>query len=412
MNQSDIHPRQIVRPVLLLAGILLIATNLRAPVTGIAPVLSMIQSAFTLNTAQAGFLTTSPLLAFAAISPFSVLIARQYGVERALFGALMVIVIGIVMRSLGPVWCLYLGTCLIGSGIAVGNVLLPSLLKRDFPHKIAAVTGAYAVTMGIAAALVSVAAVPLASAYGWDIALGAMVILPLAAIAFWIPQLGGGTTPASETPTPPHGGRIWHSALAWQVTLFMGLNSFLYYVLIGWLPSILATAGYSPGEAGTLHGVMQLSAGLPGFILGPIIQRMKDQKVVAAAVSLLAMIGLLGFLLQPGLATLWSICFGFGSGAGVILSLMFMGLRTGNPQQAAALSGMAQCVGYLLAAFGPPSIGALHDLSGGWYMPLAICVVLSIAVTVLGTLAGRAMQIGVPPMPRNWTRERVASPGM
>ena len=123
----------VARPALLIVGILLIAANLRAPVTGVAPLLDLIQPAFGLSNAEAGILTTLPLLAFALISPFSALLAREYGLEPTLFGALILIAGGIVMRSLGPAWCLYLGTWVIGSGIAVGNVLLPSLLKRDFP---------------------------------------------------------------------------------------------------------------------------------------------------------------------------------------------------------------------------------------------------------------------------------------
>ncbi len=382
-------------PVLLIAGILLIAATLRAPITGVAPVLSMIQSAFALSTAQAGLLTTLPLLAFAAISPFSALIAREYGLERTLFGALVVLSVGIALRSLGPVWCLYLGTWMIGSSIAVGNVLLPSLLKRDFPRRIAVLTGAYAVTMGAAAALASALAVPIANLHGagWPVALGAMIILPLLSLLCWFPQLSGRTAPARSTSTPPHGGRIWHAPLAWQVTLYMGLNSFLFYVLIGWLPAILTNAGFSASQAGSLHGFMQLASAIPGLILAPFVGRMKNQQAVVLLTSLLTMTGLLGLILLPQWAAVWTLLFGAGTGAGVILSLIFMSLRVSNAAQAAALSGMAQCIGYSLAASGPPLIGLLHDHSGGWTLPLACCVALSLIMAIIGRLAGRARTI-------------------
>lgn len=396
MTNRDVSTKLVAGPALLIAGMLLIATNLRAPITGVAPVLGMIEAAFDLSPAQAGFLTTLPLLAFAAISPFAALIARDYGLERSLCGALLLIAGGVVVRSLGPVWCLFFGTWIIGSGIAIGNVLLPSLIKRDFPRKVPVVTGTCAVTMGAAAALASAVAFPIAQVpgFGWPIALGAIIVLPAAAIVLWIPQLGGHTAPAKNTATPPHGGRVWHSALAWQVTLYMGTNSILYYVLIGWLPSILFASGFSPAEAGSLHGIMQLASAIPGLLLPPLIARMKDQRLIAVGIAALIAIGLLGFLLVPPWSTLWAVCFGAGSGAGVILSLMFMSLRVSNAQQAAALSGMAQCVGYLLAASGPTIAGMIHDASGGWSVPLWICVALAVAMAVFGGMAGRARHIG------------------
>ena len=387
---------QDTRALLLLAGILLIATNLRAPITGLAPVLTIIQDAFALGTARAGLLTTLPLLAFALVSPFAPGLARRWGLERTLFGALALIACGVVLRSAGSEWNLFAGTAVIGAGIAVGNVLLPALLKRDFPARIAAVTGAYAVTMGVAAGAVSATVFPLATGFGlgWSGALLAMLALPVLAMALWWPQLGHHAAAAAQVgAAPPAGGPIWRHALAWQVTLFMGLNSFIYYVMIGWLPAILASSGYSAAEAGSLHGLMQLASAVPGLLLGPLLQRLKDQQGVALAMALLVAVGLFGLQWLPGLASLWVACFGFGSGACIILALMFMGLRTASPRQAAALSGMAQCVGYLLAAFGPPLVGALRDRSEGWSLPLTLCLALALAMAVLGMLAGRNRRI-------------------
>lgn len=378
------------RAALLLAGILLIAANLRAPITGVAPVLAMIQAGLDLGTAQAGLLTTLPLLAFALLSPVAPLLARRIGLERALFAALALIAGGVALRSAGPLGCLYGGTAVIGAGIALGNVLLPSLLKRDFPARIATVTSAYALTMGVAAAVASATVFPLATHLGWRGALAAIVVLPLAALVTWLPQLAR----HSAAPTAVAPGRpVWRSALAWQVTLFMGLNSFIYYVMIGWLPSVLASSGHSATEAGSLHGVMQLASAFSGLLVGPVVQRMKDQRAAAVGVSLLLSAALLGLMLEPAWALLWVACFGFGSGACLILSLSFMGLRTHGPAQAAALSGMAQSVGYLLAASGPPLVGLLRDLSKGWDVPLALCLALTLVIAWLGTLAGRDLRV-------------------
>ncbi|MDD3354410.1 MFS transporter [Zoogloea sp.] len=392
-------PVHFLRTALLLAGILSIAVNLRAPITGLAPVLAMIQGSFALSTAQAGLLTTLPLLAFALLSPVAPVLARRVGLERALFAALVLIAGGVALRSAGPVGCLYGGTVVIGAGIAIGNVLLPSLLTRDFPQRIAAVTSAYTLTMGLAAAAASATVIPLAThpGLGWEGALAAVIVFPLAALVIWWPQLrpqpGRYSTNSAAWSASARGQPIWRSALAWQVTLFMGLNSFIYYVMIGWLPSILTGSGRSAAEAGSLHGVMQLASACAGLLLAPVIHRLQDQRAAAFGVSLLLSLGLLGLLALPGWAALWVTCFGFGSGACLILSLSFMGLRTHGSAQAAALSGMAQSIGYLLAACGPPLVGLLHDQSRGWSLPLALCLLLTLVIAWLGALAGRNVRV-------------------
>jgi MFS transporter, CP family, cyanate transporter len=383
------------RPILLIASILLIATNLRLLFVGIAPLLQMIRSDFGLSTAAAGMLTTLPLLAFAIISPCSTFLARGYGLERSLFVALGLMAGGVVVRSSGFVWMLYLGTLMIGGGIAIGNVLLPSLVKRDFPDRAASLTALYALAMGAAAAVGSATAIPLSRVgdLGWRFALGIFVILPLVSALVWLPQLRNRTLPAKDVATPQRHGGVWRAALAWQVTLFLGLNSFVYYVIVSWLPAILADAGYMPQEAGSLHGLVQLATAFPGLVLAPLVHRLKDQRLVAFASSMLTMVSVLGLFFVPSWAMLWCCLFGLGTGATIILGLMFISLRTSSAQQAASLSGMAQSIGYLLAAAGPAAMGSLHDRLGGWAVTLSLCVVLSGLMALFGVFAGRAIQI-------------------
>ncbi|MDN6181026.1 MAG: MFS transporter [Halomonas subglaciescola] len=380
---------------LLLVGILLIAANLRAPFTGLPPLLSYLDEAFKLSTTAASALTTLPLLAFAVVSPFSARVARALGLERALFVALVLVTAGIGLRSAGPLWGLYVGTGLIGVGIAVGNVLLPSLLKRDFPHHIAMLTGAYALSMGVAAALLSGMAVPLAEQWGWSGALLTFIVLPVAALAVWALQLKAPVPQPAATrqASPSRGGSIWRVGLAWQVTLFFGLNSTIYYVGIGWLPSILAEAGMSPERAGTVHGVLQFATAVPGLVLGLLLRHIHDQRLPAAGSALMSAVAMLGLVLAPQQALWWSALFGLGTGAGIIMGLSFIGLRTGSARQAASLSGMAQGVGYSLAAAGPPLMGMLHDIQGSWQAPLGICAVLALVIAVMGMLAGRDRRI-------------------
>ncbi|WP_225759026.1 CynX/NimT family MFS transporter [Leclercia sp. Marseille-Q4284] len=379
---------------LLIAGILLIATSLRVTFTGAAPLLDAIRADYGLTTAQTGLLTTLPLLAFALISPLAAGLARRIGMERSLFIALLLIVAGIALRSLPSAMLLVGGTAVIGCGIALGNVLLPGLIKRDFPGQVAKLTGAYSLTMGAAAALGSALVVPVAlSGAGWHGALLMLMVFPLLALLLWLPQWRQRPVGSLSGARALHSRGIWRSTLAWQVTLFLGINSLIYYVIIGWLPAILQSHGYSETEAGSLHGLLQLATAAPGIVVPLILLRLKDQRGVAGLSAMMCAVSAAGLWFMPDLAVMWTLIFGFGSGATMILGLTFIGLRASSAHQAAALSGMAQSVGYLLAACGPPLMGKIHDANGDWRIPLLACALVSVVMALCGMLAGRDREI-------------------
>lgn len=379
---------------LLIVGILMIATTLRVTFTGAAPLLDAIRADYGLTTAQTGLLTTLPLLAFALVSPLAAGIARRIGMERSLFVAMLLICAGIAMRSLPSVSLLFFGTAVIGCGIALGNVLLPGLIKRDFSQHVARLTGAYSLTMGAAAALGSALVVPLAlNGFGWRGALLLLMVFPLLAFLVWLPQWRNTTHANVTTSRALHTRGIWRSPLAWQVTLFLGINSLIYYVIIGWLPAILISHGYSEAQAGSLHGLLQLATASPGLLIPLVLHRFRDQRSIAALVSLMCAVGAAGFWFMPDQAVLWTLLFGFGSGATMILGLTFIGLRASSSHQAAALSGMAQSVGYLLAACGPPLMGRIHDGQGSWQIPLLAVAALAVVMAVFGRYAGRNKEI-------------------
>ncbi|CDG82530.1 MFS transporter [Janthinobacterium agaricidamnosum] len=386
------------RPILMVIGILLIAMNLRAPFTSIAPLLEELRNRYALGAGQAGLLITLPLLAFAAVSPFAAGLARRCGIERTLFGALAVIAAGLLLRAAGGVAPLYAGTVIIGAGIALGNVLLPSLLKRDFPAQAASLTALYVLSMGVAAAASSAIVIPLSHALHADWRLVSRLPLLLTALAalLWLPQLPRRQPPGPQpaAASQPHDA-VWRAPIAWQVTAYLGLDCLLYYVGVSWLPSILRdTAAYSTAEAASLHGVLLLATALPGLVLIPLAPRLRDQRAPACLLACSMVVGLLGFVLAPVHALIWIVLFGVGAGGGLVLALALIGLRTANAGGAAALSGMAQCIGYFFAAAGPPLIGKAHQATGGWNAPLSLCACLGVLMAIVGLYAGRNLQIG------------------
>lgn len=380
----------------LLAGILLIGSTMRAPITGIAPLFGDIQKTLGLGTTAIGALTTLPLLIFAIGSPICVFLARRYGLERSLFLGAILIAAGIGIRSVGAIPPLFVGMGLIGAGIVIINVLLPGMLKREFPKHVTTLTGIYALVSGLVAALASAVAVPLAELPGsdWRWSLATVLLFPLIATVFWIPQLFKQKELLAEISKQQSGKQIWRSLLAWEVSIFCGFSSLVYYVVITWLPAILVDAGYSPAEAGSLHGVCQLAIAAPGLVLGPAIAGFRDQRLVAFSLALMMGCSLFGLWGWPQLAMLWSIMFGFGAGASFILALSFFSLRSADASQATALSGMAQSIGYTVAAMAPPLAGLLYETAGNWRPPLFLLTICCLLMAGLGLRVGRNEVIG------------------
>ncbi|MFI5910624.1 MFS transporter [Dactylosporangium sp. NPDC051541] len=379
-------------PALVLAGLLLVAGNLRAGITTVGPVLDELRTDLGLSSLTASALISLPLVAFAVVSPIAPGLARRTGIERALGAGLVVLAAGLVVRSLPGLALLWLGTALLGVAIAVLNVVLPALVKRDFPGRIGPVTGAYSVVQAVFAATAAGVAVPVAglTAAGWRLPLGMWAGLALIAIAVLAPQLRRRTVAAEGTAQRPPAGRSpWRTALGWQVTAFMALQSIGYYILITWLPSIEKAAGIGATEAG-VHQLLLNGFGIAGSIAcSTLIPRLRDQRPLGVLTPVLYGTAVTGILTAPQYSAVWSSLAGIAGGFGIVLALSFFGLRTGHHNQAAALSGMAQSVGYIVAAAGPVAAGALHDATGSWTPALVTVIGLDVLLVVFGYLAGR-----------------------
>lgn len=377
-------------------GVLLIAINLRVSFVSVGPVLANISGDLGLSSAAAGFLTGLPLIAFAIFSPVGPGFAASLGLGRALWVSLLILASGIVLRSLPVAGFIWAGTALIGLAIAFLNVLVPSLVKRDFPTRVSQVTGSYTATQAAFAALGAAVVVPVAgtSPAGWRLALGIWVGLALIAMAVLLPWLRRhmSATAGAGSPALPYRSP-WRSALGWQVTLFMGLQSIAFYVLMAWLPTIEQSRGVSATTAGLHLSVFLLVSVFASLATGGILHRGSDQRLVSFVSSLLTFVTFLGLAVVPDLTLLWVVLGAVGCGSLIVIALSLFSLRTVNYAQAASLSGMAQSVGYALGAAGPVMFGGLRDVSGDWTVPLIVTAAIMAVLAATGVLAGRDRQI-------------------
>ncbi|MBZ6386882.1 MULTISPECIES: CynX/NimT family MFS transporter [Pantoea] len=385
------------QPGFFLLVILLTAANLRAPITAVGPVLENIRSAFGLSAAAAGFFNFIPLMMFAALAPVAAALGNRYGLERSLWVALLLTTLGSLVRWLPDEAALWSGTFMLSAGIAAANVLLPPLIKRDFTHHTAKYIGLYAATMSLTASLASGVAVPLATwtEAGWRLSLGVWAVPGLVALLAWLPLL---TPRAAHRSGATHalsavGATPWRSGIGWQVSLFMALQSLAFYTLIDWFTPYAQAKGYSQAEAGWLLFLYQAIAILANLGCMVALKRLRDARLTAFVASAAIFCGVLGLLLLPRLAALWLIIAGLGAGASLVLCLSLFNLRARDHRQASQLSGMAQCVGYALAALGPLFFGIVHEQSGDWTLPLTLLAALSFMQMLLAPLAGSARQM-------------------
>lgn len=374
---------------ILLVGIILVASSLRAPITSVGPVVPAIQATLSLSNTMAGLITTIPLLAFAVFSPLAAKSATRWQIEPILWVALWTIAIGLSIRLLPQAHWLLLGTTLIGSGIAFGNVLIPPLIKQRLPDRIGIVTGIYSVSMGITASLASGFSIAIGewTGKGWQGAIGIWLIAAFAAILVWTPQAVAhrGKPHPTDSGTPSATRSLLGYRRAWYVTIFMGLQSLLFYCAVAWLPLVLQAWGMGAVKSGWMLSLISITQ-LPVMFIAPvIINKLRDHYAllwITVGTLLSSLIFIMGWktsLIIPAV-----ILYGLGSGLAFSLVMMWFVLRTDNTADSARLSGMAQSFGYLIAAAGPPLFGALHDWTGQWETSFILLAVASVVLFVVG----------------------------
>ena len=386
------------RGVLLVLGIVLLAANLRPALTSVAPLIGQIRTDTDISNGVAGLLTALPLLAFGLLSPVAPRLVRRLSMEGVLLASMLVLAAGIVLRSSGTVATLFLGTAILGAAIGIGNVLLPSIVKREFPERAGLMTSTYSSALAISAAIAAGVSFPIAqqTGIGWRMTLALWALLALVAAVAWLPLIRSARRANTSAAASHEVSSLWRSVLAWQVTLFMGLQSLGYYVTLTWLPEILQEeAGMSTSVAGWMLALAQ-TVGIASMFLAPVLadRRPSQQGVVVTAVTL-AGVGTLGLLFAADTATiLWVVLLGLGQGACFSLALTFFALRAPDSGTTASLSGMAQSVGYLLAAIGPFLFGFLRDTTHAWTVPLALLFGVSVCLLITGLGAARDAHVG------------------
>ena len=422
------------RPWLLLfVAVCLVAANMRMTITGVGPLLDQIATDQQVELATLGALGAVPLLTWAIVSPLAHGISARLGMERAVTLSLIALIIGTVWRSLpGGLTNLWLGTALIGASLAVGNVLMPALIKRDFAGRLPLVMGVYTALLGGAGAISAGVVVPISAirvgdgTLGWRVALLATGAAVPIALGIWVwavakrrrdhaaataletpagPTASADPEPSTaERPEPtarPRSGigrRIWRDPVAWWVALYMGTQSSIFFIMQTWLSPIEISRGHSAENAGLEVMLLQI-IGVGSSMLVPLFFRGRLRRSLPALIPVLGAIAIIGMLTMPALMILWICAIGIAAGASLTMSLTLMAVRARTADAATSLSGMAQGVGYLIAAAGPVSFGLLHQASGGWALSLVLVLVLCVVQVFVGFFAGRDRTVLAGPGP-------------
>ena len=392
-------------PVLLLAGVLLVALNLRGPLVAIAPVVEDVRRDLGVGAGTVGLLTSIPVLCFGLAAPLASLLIARSGVHRAVLVSLAGVLAGTLLRSLGSPAAAIAGTVVIGLGITVGNVVVPVVIGRDFPGATNVVTAAYTAALNLGSTLTSALTAPLADAVGWQAALAAWGLLVALAAAVWTAALrrqvarAAAAEAAGTAPPPPVPdvltGSVWRQPVAWGLTLAFAGQAFSYYGATAWLPTLLADEnGMSRAAAGASSSLFQVFAVVGAFSVPALVAWWKRPSLVLLAVTVVWATLPVGLLLDPSLWAVWCSLAGAAQGGGITIVFIAIVRRSRNLTENRQLSAMVQGGGYVVAATGPLVVGAVHDATGGWTVPLLVILGSVVVMAVAGTASagGRTAQ--------------------
>lgn len=381
--------------VLLIAGFVLASLNLRPALAGISPVLDEIMDDLGLSAAGGGAITTVMVVCLGVLGPLAPFLARRFGLDRTLMAGLLILAAGVVLRSAGSVPALYVGAAVAGTAIAIMNVVMPGVVKQHFPSRVGLFTAIYVSGLVLGAAAASGLMIPLerGTGYGWREVTAMAAIPAVAAAVLWLPQAL--RRPARREVAPRPFRMLLRSRVTWFVTVYMGLQSLTFYVMLAWLPTIFKDAGLPADQAGYLLSLTSLAQVAATLTVPVQAGRAWSQIPHVTIATVLTAVGYIGVLVAPATVPwLWMIILGVGQGASIALALLIITLRAPDPASVTALSAVAQSVGYVLAALGPFLIGVLYQSSGDWTLPLLAGLGACALQLAAGFLAGRPTSVG------------------
>jgi CP family cyanate transporter-like MFS transporter len=386
-------------------GLLLVALNLRLGVASVGPVLTSISDDLGLSSTAASLLTTIPVVAFGGFAFLAPWLTRRLGMHRILGVTMLAVAAGIALRLHPSLASLFAGTVIVGAGIAIANVVMPAAIKHDFPHRVGLMMGLYSTSLFLSAALADGLTVPLLPAAGgrWRVALAFWAIPAVVAFAAWIPQFfrspgrADRAREASGAPSAlgePSFLAVLTDPVAVAVTALMGIQSMGYYATLTWIPTLLQSSGMDPHSAGWMLSYSAFPGIAASLVSPALAKRIRPTWVPIALSAVLDAAAYAGLAAAPLHAPyLWMTLLGLGQGASLSLSLSYIAWRSPDTRHTAHVSTMAQGFGYLLASAGPIGIGAIHDVSGSWTVPLAVLGALLVPQVISGALASRERHV-------------------
>jgi CP family cyanate transporter-like MFS transporter len=380
--------------LLMLLGMVLLALNLRPAAVSVGPVLAEVRQGLGMSTVAAGLLTSMPVLAFAVFGALAPWLARLVGVHRVTLGALIAVAVGLAGRAAVDHEPAFLALSMLAlAGMAMANVLLPSLVKLHFPDRIGRVTSIYTTALAIGLTAAITLTVPVADAFGgWRAGLASWALVAAVAAVPWL----GLVAHDRHLDGPAHTIRfadVARTRLGLAMALFFGLQSLQAYAVFGWFAQLWRDHGYSAGQAGLLVGLVAAVSIPLSLWIPAAAARREDQRGLLLAVMGCYPVGYVGLMIAPhDLAVLWALLVGIGAVTFPIV-LTLIGLRSRTPAGTAALSGLTQSLGYLIAVVGPFAVGAIYDASGGWTWPLALLTALTLPQIAVGMYVGRPAYI-------------------
>ncbi|BAP86606.1 major facilitator superfamily transporter [Paucilactobacillus hokkaidonensis JCM 18461] len=372
--------------VFLVLGIFLLGACMRTPITSIPTVINNIAATLGVQATSLGILTTLPLICFGVFAPFVPIISRRLGNELTIAIITVILFIGSYMRIINQP-LLFIGTILVGLAITFMNVLLPAIITDNMPAKIGTMTSLYTLSMTFFSVFGAGLSAPIAQKTSWQFVVQLISLIALITFIVWLPNVRFNRR--DKVITASKTASVWQNKTAWFMLFYFGLASLIFYTLVAWLPTMAIAAGISANTASLLAGLFQL-ASVPTSFLMPILAVRTHNRtrliVIAAVATLVGIVALMIPIHSVIYFAIINIILGLATAATFSLTMTMFGLKTKTPEQTRNLSGMAQSIGYLIAAVGPVLTGALQNMTHSWLTSDLFMLAVIIIFTICGII--------------------------